>query len=142
MLRDGFQPLEVQEGGAAGPPLKPGALLPAAWDKGEGVWVFEYTRPSAAKKFRLACSLHPTTRRMFIHASEVEAGSGLPEAGNMCVMGLQQDNYVPAGDAVASSSSWQGELLSLTGAGAGRAWKGGGPPSEGCRRPLAAAGGR
>jgi hypothetical protein len=109
MLRDGFQPLEVQEGGAAGPPLQAGALLPASWNKAENVWVFEYSCPPAAKKFRLACSLHPTTNRMFIHAAEVEAGSGEPEAGNMCVMGLQLDNYVPAGDGVARSTSWQGD---------------------------------
>jgi hypothetical protein len=55
------------------------------------------------------CALQAHTRRMFIHASEVD-DEGQPHADNIRIMGLQLDNYVPAGDNCAQSSSWYGEL--------------------------------
>lgn len=110
MLRDGFEAREVVHGGAAGRLLKAGSIVPADWNQLEHVWVFEYSRPGADNKFRLACSLQSTTRRMFIHAAEVDQGSeGEPLQDNICVMGLQLDNYVPAGDRCSKSTSWEGE---------------------------------
>ncbi|KAI3438429.1 hypothetical protein D9Q98_000860 [Chlorella vulgaris] len=111
MLRDGFEAREVVHGGAAGRLLKAGSIVPADWNQLEHVWVFEYSRPGADNKFRLACSLQSTTRRMFIHAAEVDQGSeGEPLQDNICVMGLQLDNYVPAGDRCSKSTSWEGVI--------------------------------
>ncbi|KAG2495429.1 hypothetical protein HYH03_006376 [Edaphochlamys debaryana] len=52
-------------------------------------WIFEYTTPGKANKFTLHCSLQNKSKRMYIHASEDSNPT------NVCVLGLQLDNYVP-----------------------------------------------
>ena len=66
-------------------------------------------RPGAALTFRLQCAFQAATKRVFIHASEIDS-RGEPVKDNMQIMGLQLPNYVPAGDqcATSSSSSWDG----------------------------------
>eukprot|EP00887_Chlorella_sp_A99_P004671 scaffold4.g4671.t1 len=69
-------------------------------------WVFLYSLPGAALRFRLHCSLQAQTRRMFIHASEIDS-QDMPLKDNIQVMGLQLDNYVPD-PARLRTRSWEG----------------------------------
>ncbi|PSC76440.1 thrombospondin type-1 domain-containing 4-like [Micractinium conductrix] len=108
MVRDGYTALDRN-----GRRLR-GYALPSDWDAVDFLWAWEYTRPGAARHFRLQCGLQPATRRMFIHASEVAPG-GDPVQDNIQVMGVQLDNYVklPRGDGAAAQppSSWEGVLV-------------------------------
>lgn len=78
MVREGFHPLD-----ASGRPLR-GASPPAAWNAAELVWGFSYTRAGALRQFRLQCALQAATRRMFVHACEVDA-AGEPLQDNIQV---------------------------------------------------------
>ena len=64
-------------------------------------------RPGAALTFRLQCAFQAPTKRVFIHASEIDS-QGEPVKDNIQIMGLQLPNYVPAGDQCANSSGWDG----------------------------------
>lgn len=63
-------------------------------------WVLVYTKDGYAHRFVLHCSLQVTTKRMFIHASEEG------NQNNVCVLGLQLDNYVPD-PTILKSNSWE-----------------------------------
>ncbi|KAL6770296.1 hypothetical protein ACKKBG_A34405 [Auxenochlorella protothecoides x Auxenochlorella symbiontica] len=67
-------------------------------------WVFQYTRDDMANGFRLHCSLHAATGRMFAHASEVLRDGSLV-AHNIQVLGLQLQKYTVAGPTV--DRSWR-----------------------------------
>ncbi|KAI7842411.1 hypothetical protein COHA_004050 [Chlorella ohadii] len=103
MVQDGFRPLDN-----SGRPLR-SASPPAAWNAADLVWSFSYDRPGALRQFKLQCALQAATRRMFVHACEVD-GSGEPLQDNIQIMGLQLDNYVPAGDDLhrRHGGSWEG----------------------------------
>ncbi|PRW58833.1 hydrolase [Chlorella sorokiniana] len=105
MVREGFRTLD-----AAGRPLR-GSSPPAAWNAADLVWSFSYTRPGAVRQFRLQCALQAATRRMFVHACEVD-GAGEPLQDNIQIMGVQLDNYVAAGDEVhrRTGGSWEGVM--------------------------------
>lgn len=64
-------------------------------------------RPGAALTFRLQCAFQAATKRVFIHASEMDS-RGEPVKDNIQIMGLQLPNYVPAGDQCTNSSAWEG----------------------------------
>ncbi|KAL4448056.1 hypothetical protein ABPG75_005275 [Micractinium tetrahymenae] len=102
MVRDGYVALD-----RAGQPLR-GYALPKEWNEVPNLWAFLYSRPGAARTFRLECGQHPTTRRMIVHASEL-GPDGAPLPDNMQVMGVQTDNYVRLGEAGQQpTSSWHG----------------------------------
>ncbi|GIL78016.1 hypothetical protein Vretimale_7351 [Volvox reticuliferus] len=61
-------------------------------------WIFFYTKPGKARKFTLHCSLQGRTKRMFIHASEEN------NLANICVLGLQLENYISRPNTLASNS--------------------------------------
>ncbi|EFJ49940.1 hypothetical protein VOLCADRAFT_89453 [Volvox carteri f. nagariensis] len=62
-------------------------------------WIFTYTKPGKARKFIFHCSLQARTKRMLIHCSEENY------VNNICVLGLQLENYVPNPEAL-KSNSW------------------------------------
>ncbi|GLC40295.1 hypothetical protein PLESTB_001806400 [Pleodorina starrii] len=62
-------------------------------------WVFTYTKPGKARKFTMHCSLQARTKRMFVHSCEEN------NYANVCVLGLQLDNYVPH-PAALRSNNW------------------------------------
>ena len=78
MVQDGSRPLDN-----SGRPLR-SASPPAAWNAADLVWSFSYDRPGALRQFKLQCALQAATRRMFVHACEVD-GSGEPLQDNIQV---------------------------------------------------------
>lgn len=103
MVHDGYRLLD-----SSGRPLR-GSAPPPGWNGVENVWRFVYTRPGAAATFQLQCSLHPSNRRMFVHACELDS-NGEPRPDNIQILGVQLPRYVPADDAdVSQAASWDGE---------------------------------
>lgn len=89
MVREGFRALD-----AAGRPLR-SASPPAAWNTADLVWGFLYTRPGALRQFRLQCALQAATRRMFVHACEVD-DAGEPLQDNIQVGGRGLNMFIAA----------------------------------------------
>lgn len=74
MVHDGYRALDHQTGRA----LK-GATPPPEWNAGQHAWGFTYSRPGSPSRFRLQVALQAATRRVFVHACELDSkGEPLP----------------------------------------------------------------
>ena len=99
MVEAGFNTIDEKS-----KPIK-GFTPPGLWRQFPNEWLFAYTRPGASRTFLLRCSLQDATKKMFIHASELDL-EHMPKHDNIQVLGLLMLNYVDPEKC--DSISWDG----------------------------------